>query len=93
VEGKPVQARDVLIVARRLVRVLEDAGLTLEGQVGETIQFDPNRHEPLQSQGGIMPGQAGVVRFVGVGFHGKLLRKAGVTAGRTAERKPGEEEG
>ena len=36
VDGKPLQARDVLGVARRLVRMLEDNGLTLDGQVGET---------------------------------------------------------
>src|SRR5262245_43602205 len=47
VEGKPVQARDVLALARRLIRLLEDEGLTAEGRVGDTVLFDPNRHEPL----------------------------------------------
>jgi molecular chaperone GrpE (heat shock protein) len=82
VEGKPVSARDVLVVARRLVRILEDHGLTLEGQVGETVQFDPNRHEPLQSQVTLTANQEVTVRFVGAAFHGKLLRKAGVSPGR-----------
>ena len=36
VDGKPLPAHDVLGVARRLMRTLEDNGLTLEGQVGET---------------------------------------------------------
>jgi molecular chaperone GrpE (heat shock protein) len=78
VEGKPVQARDVLAVARRLVRTLEDNGLTLAGSVGETAPFDPNRHEPLSADVSPQPGQPVVVRFVGVAYRGKLLRKAGV---------------
>ena len=78
VEGKPVQARDVLAVAKRLVRTLEDNGLTLEGSVGETTPFDPNRHEPLSADASPAEGQPVVVRFVGVAYQGKLLRKAGV---------------
>jgi molecular chaperone GrpE (heat shock protein) len=78
VEGKPVQAKDVLAVARRLVRTLEDSGLTLEGSIGQAVPFDPNRHEPLGAGGFPEPGQPVVVRFVGVAYQGKLLRKAGV---------------
>jgi hypothetical protein len=44
VEGKPVQAKDALAVAKRLVRALE----------------------------------AVVVRFAGVSYRGRLIRKAGV---------------
>jgi molecular chaperone GrpE (heat shock protein) len=78
VEGKPVQARDVLAVAKRLVRTLEDNGLTLEGSVGETVPFDPNRHESLSADASLKPGQPVTVRFVGVAYQGKLLRKADV---------------
>jgi molecular chaperone GrpE (heat shock protein) len=76
-EGKPVQARDVLAVARRLVRVLEGEGLTLEGRVGERAAFDPARHAPLGGDA-VAPGQPVVVRFVGVSCRGRVLRKAGV---------------
>ena len=78
-ENKPIQARDVLTIARRLVRVLEDHGLSLANRVGEQVAFDPDRHEPLA---GIAPrsGQPVIVRFTGVAFRGKLLRKAGVEA-------------
>jgi molecular chaperone GrpE (heat shock protein) len=76
-EGKPVQARDVLAVARRLVRVLEDEGLTAVGHVGERAAFDPDRHAPLGGEV-LARGQAVVVRFVGVSCRGRLLRKAGV---------------
>jgi molecular chaperone GrpE (heat shock protein) len=47
VEGKLVQAKDVLVVAKRLIRALEDNGLTLTNKVGETVPFDSNLHDPL----------------------------------------------
>jgi molecular chaperone GrpE (heat shock protein) len=76
-ENRPIQARDVLIVARRLVRVLEDQGLRLADRIGEQVAFDPNLHEPLA---GIAPraGQPVIIRFTGIAYRGKLLRKAGV---------------
>jgi molecular chaperone GrpE (heat shock protein) len=77
-EQRPVQAKDILVVARRLVRVLEDQGLSLEQQVGEQAAFDPNRHEPLNATQALSAGQPVIVRFVGVSFQGKILRKAGV---------------
>jgi molecular chaperone GrpE (heat shock protein) len=76
-EGRPVQARDVLAVARRLVRVLEEEGLTLDGRPGERAAFDPNRHAPLAGEAPA-PGAGVVVRFAGIGYKGRVLRKAGV---------------
>jgi molecular chaperone GrpE (heat shock protein) len=78
VEGKPVQARDVLAVAKRLVRLLEDHGLALVGEVGQVVSFDPNQHEVTQSSFSLTAGQPVVIRFAGVTYQGKLLRKAGV---------------
>ena len=77
VEAKPVQTRDVLAVATRLIRALEDHGLTIEGSVGQNASYDPNRHEPLSADSELKTGQEVVVRLVGVGYKGKLLRKAG----------------
>lgn len=76
-ENRPIQARDVLTIAKRLVRVLEDNGMSLQNRVGEQVSFDPNLHEPLA---GAAPraGQPAIVRFTGVAFRGKLLRKSGV---------------
>ena len=76
-ENRPIQARDVLTVARRLVRALEDQGLTLENRVGEQVSFHPDLHEPLA---GSVParGKPVIVCFAGVAFRGKLLRKAGI---------------
>lgn len=77
-QGKPVQAKDVLAVTKRLIRALEDRGLTITGSVGETISFDSNLHDPLSASTSLMPGGAVVVKFVGVSYQGKVIRKAGV---------------
>ena len=75
-QGKPVQARDVLSVARRMVRALERHGLTFEGQLGEQVAFDPNHHTPLSGASHPQPGQMVTIRFVGVAHQGKMLYKA-----------------
>jgi len=76
-EHKPVKAADVLAVARQLVHVLEDAGLMLTGDPGQTVAYDPDRHEPLAAAG-MARGEEVVVRFVGVTYRGKVLHRAGV---------------
>ena len=77
-QGKPVQAKDVLLVAKRLIRTLEDNGLTIVGRVGESVSFDSNLHEPLSASSEISSGTEVVVRFAGVSYQGKVIRKAGV---------------
>lgn len=77
VQGQSVPARDVLIVAKSLIRKLADEGLTAEGHVGEWVSFDPNHHEPLDGAT-FAVGQPVVMRFVGLAYRGKLVRKAGV---------------
>jgi molecular chaperone GrpE (heat shock protein) len=76
-ENKPIQARDVLTIARRLVRLLEERGLELVGSVGEQAGFDPGRHVPLAGEAPAA-GRPIRVRFVGVAVGGKVVRKAGV---------------
>jgi molecular chaperone GrpE (heat shock protein) len=83
VESKPVQAKDVLAVAKRLIRAMEDAGLEMEGAAGEAVDFDPNRHEILNASATPKPGEKVVVRFTGISYRGKLLRKASVEKVRT----------
>jgi len=77
-DGKPIQAHDVLGVARRLVRTLEDNVLALEGKVGKTLPFDPNRHEPLSAEAMLQLGETVLVKFVGVSYGGTVCKKAGV---------------
>ena len=76
--GQTVQAKDVLAVAKRLVRLLEQQGMKIECNVGETVCFDPNRHEPLSAEAAPAVNQAVVVRLVGISYRGKMLRKAKV---------------
>lgn len=75
-QGKPVQARDILAVARRMVRALERHGMTIEGQVGGQAAFDPNRHTLMNSGAAILPGAPVTIRFVAVSYRGKILHKA-----------------
>ena len=77
-QGKPVQAKDVLAIAKRLIGVLEDNGLTLTGNVGETVSFDSNLHDPLSASTSLTLENPVVVKFVGVSYQGKVIRKAGV---------------
>jgi hypothetical protein len=77
-EDRPVQAGDVLAVAGRLIRSMQDCGLAFEGSIGDTVPFDPDHHEPLSASVVLRPGAPVIVRFVGVAYRGKLLRKAGV---------------
>ena len=78
-EGKPVQARDVLAVARRLVRALEDEGLQMVSAAGRREAYDPARHELLQA-GETPPagGQPVEVKFAGAAYRGRIIVKAGV---------------
>jgi molecular chaperone GrpE (heat shock protein) len=77
VENKPVQPRDIVAVARRLIRLLEEQGLEWIGKVGEVTAFDANRHAPLAGEPPAA-NQPVRVRFVGVGLRGRVIRKAGV---------------
>jgi molecular chaperone GrpE (heat shock protein) len=77
-EGKPVAAKDVLLVATRMVRALEDHGLVFESAVGETVPFDAERHAALSAAVSLKAGEPVVVRVVGVVYGGKRIRKAGV---------------
>ncbi len=76
-EGKPLSARDVVNVTRRVVRTLTASGLLVEGQPGEAATFDGERHQPL---GDFHPqsGDPVVVRMPGVSLNGRRLHKASV---------------
>ena len=51
------------------------------GSVGQSVVFDPNRHESLSAEDELRPGANVIIRLVGLSYKGKLLRKAGVIAG------------
>ncbi len=76
--GRSLQARDVLTVAKRLLRALERHGLTFEGKPGDGVAFDPDRHTPLNPEVSPQPGETVTVRVAGASLNGKTLYKAGV---------------
>lgn len=92
VQGKPLQAKDVLVVANRFVDSLKEYGVHLQGTISETVAFDPNLHEPLSLEEGIDQGEPVLVRMVGISYKGKVLRRAAVTRkppdGGESTRKP-----
>ena len=75
-QGKPVQARDVLAITRRLIRALERRGLALAGVPGLQTQYDPAKHQPIHAGVNPQPGQAVTIRFAGVTYGGKIIVKA-----------------
>lgn len=75
-QGKPLQAGDVLTVARRMIRALERHGLTIDSQPGQLSAYDPDRHVPLDAGRTPQPGDPVTVRFAGVTYQGKTLYKA-----------------
>jgi len=75
-QGQLVQSRDVLAVARRMVRALERYGVVFAGQVGEQVAFDPDQHTPISGTVLPKPGQPVTIRFTGVSYQGKTLYKA-----------------
>ena len=74
-QGKPVQARDVIAVARRMLRALERQGVSFEGTIGQQVAFDPNRHTPIGSNGTPQAGQMVTLRFSGVVYRGRIIHK------------------
>lgn len=75
-QGKPVQARDVLAIARRMIRALERSGLALAGAPGQQTEFDPAMHQPINEEVNPQPGQAVTIRFAGVSYGGTIILKA-----------------
>jgi len=75
-EGKPVSPQDILTVAKRLIRSLEQKGLVIHGTPGETVSFDANYHQPLNSQQEITTGTPVTLRIVGIAYQQQILKKA-----------------
>jgi len=75
-ENKTVQVKDVLCVARSFIRALETNGLKFEGSVGENVIFNPNLHEALSGSDSFSDNQQVKIRFVGIKYEGKIVRKA-----------------
>lgn len=75
IEGKTLNAKDVLAVSNRLVACLKNHGLATIGVMGETLDFDPSLHETMSMEDEIKKGDQVIVRMVGLSFDGQTLRR------------------
>ena len=75
-EGKDLAARDVLTVARRMLRALERQGLLMAGKPGDRVPFDPAGHQPMNAGVNPLPGQEVIIRFPAIMVEGKMIYKA-----------------
>ncbi len=74
--GTAVSARDVWVVAQRLLQTLNAHGLEISAPIGSEVSFDPNYHQALS--GVCTPGTPVRVRLPGLSYRGRVLVKAGV---------------
>lgn len=77
-QGRALNPKDVLTVLNRLVKNAANAGLSLEGTIGDVAAYDADRHEPILSEAAPAPGQPVTIRMPGAAFKGKFIRKAAV---------------
>jgi molecular chaperone GrpE (heat shock protein) len=80
VEFKPLQAKDVIAVAMRLIGILEEKGMILDGTIGENVGFDANKHELIGMGSSEQGAQMVVVRMPAVTFQGRVLKRMAVLA-------------
>lgn len=74
--GKVIPAQDVLVLVKKIIKGLQENGLTLSGQIGQVVVYNPDLHAPVSNDTPLSPGKDVLIRFVGVNYKGKLLRKA-----------------
>ncbi|MDW7682312.1 MAG: nucleotide exchange factor GrpE, partial [bacterium] len=75
-QGKEIAARDIMLLVRQLVEVVQQAGLEPIGSVGEVRSYDPEWAQPLVSGAAFNSGEDVTIRFIGYRFQGQVLRKA-----------------
>ena len=75
-QGVELKQRDLLAVSSRLAQALETGGLKLEGEPGQELPYSPDHHQPLSLDTALKAGQTVRVRFPGVSFRGRWLKKA-----------------
>ncbi|HEX7433038.1 MAG TPA: hypothetical protein VF326_05230 [Anaerolineaceae bacterium] len=75
-QGKAIPAQDVLVLVKKIIKGLQENGLTLSGQIGQIAVFNPDLHAPVSSDSPLSPGDEVRIRFAGVNYKGRLLRKA-----------------
>ncbi len=82
-KGQAVAARDMWLVAQRLIAVLKAQGVEICDPLGASVRFDPDRHMSLGAP--MQAGQPALVRLPGVRYRGRILHKAGVVPAEEAD--------
>jgi molecular chaperone GrpE (heat shock protein) len=78
VEKKEVKVSDTILLLDRILKILRAHGLELFGEIASILPFDPSRHMPISSAAVFRVSQPVRIRFHGIAYQGKILRKAGV---------------
>jgi molecular chaperone GrpE (heat shock protein) len=79
VRGRPLKAQDIQASCNRLLGILQNHGLEIQGTIDQTVHFDQDFHEPLALDEAVKHGDEVVIRMSGISYHGKVLRRAAVT--------------
>lgn len=83
-QGKTLHPQDALAVARRMLRVLQNAGVEIREAVNTQTEYNPDCHQALSAdaaQAPLQPGQAVLVRTPGL-----VLRQPGADPSQTELR-------
>lgn len=80
-QGKTLHPQDALAVARRMLRVLQNAGVEIREAVNTQTEYNPDCHQSLNADASLQPGQAVVVRTPGL-----VLRQPGADPSQTELR-------
>ncbi len=76
-------AADVLVHVKRLITIFEQQGMTIIGQPGEVLSYDPVSHEPVDA-GSYPAGLAVRVKYPGLAYEATVIRKSAVEKLETA---------
>lgn len=75
-ESKPIQLKDVLIVSKRTIRALQNAGLQVRDTPGETVTANNDEHELASGKDTLKDRETVVVRIPGIAFKDKVIRRS-----------------
>ena len=75
-QGKTIPQEDVFALVKKLIKGLLAHGFEVPGSIGQNTVYNPALHAPLSGTTPIALGQPVKIRFVGVHYKSKALRKA-----------------
>lgn len=78
VQGKELNAKDLLATSRRIWQGLTTVGVGALEAIGEVVAFNPDRHQPLSQATSLRRGESVKVRIPGITLKGKVLKAAAV---------------